>query len=342
MTTPFPIADSSRSLFAGTDVCRQAGLTLPEGTRRPMFDDDRWDFAEVVGLPIQMDMSSRRFDFTTITSSRWRLVAKEQAMAMLAPHHEAVRQLPRAYRTPLHLRSVFKRLSELTRLFNWLTDHGIRSLEELDGDLCERYLHHRRYLLDDNDGCGRARPHNSPGSRPGGRGSGQSPEPVHCRPCSSGPAALGRCHPVGRRGNVRRPRSQQNPAAGGHGSAATPGRRQLPDDHSRSACRRTRRPPSSNRAGGADAAAPGRRRPRIARTRATHHRDSRPARSVRSATAAAAGSRGGTPRRPGLGPARPSADEAAAATPIAWWCGCGVAMYSTSTSGSAIMSRYEP
>ena len=151
MTTPFPIADSSRSPFAGADVCRLAGLTLPEGTRRPMFDDDRWDFAEVVGLPMQMDMSSRRFDFTTITDSRWRLVAKEQAMAILVPHHEAVVQLPRAYRTPLHLRSVFKRLSELTRFFNWLTDHGIRSLEELDGDLCERYLHHRRYLLDDND-----------------------------------------------------------------------------------------------------------------------------------------------------------------------------------------------
>jgi hypothetical protein len=151
MTAALPTADSIRSPFAGADVCREAGLTLSEGTRRPVFDDDRWDFTQVVGLPIQMSLAVRRFDFTTITNPRWRLVAKEQVIAMVAPHHEAVAQLPRAYRTPLHLLSVFGRLAELTRFLNWLTDHGIGSLGELDGDHCERYLHHRRYLLDDND-----------------------------------------------------------------------------------------------------------------------------------------------------------------------------------------------
>ncbi len=151
MTTAFTPADSIRSPFAGADVCREAGLTLPEGTRRPVFDDDRWDFTQVVGLPIQMSLAFRRFDFTMITNPRWRLVAKELVMAMLAPRHTAVAQLPRAYRTPLHLLSVFGRLAELTRFLNWLTDHGIGSLGEIDGDLCERYLHHRRYLLDDND-----------------------------------------------------------------------------------------------------------------------------------------------------------------------------------------------
>jgi integrase len=151
MTTAFTLADASRSPFAGADVCQEAGLTLPQRTRRPVFDDDRWDFTQVVGLPTQMSLAFRRLDFTAITNPRWRLVAKEQVMAMLAPRHTAVAQLPRTYRTPLHLLSVFGRLAELTRLLNWLTDHGTVSLAELDANCCERYLHHRRYLLDDNN-----------------------------------------------------------------------------------------------------------------------------------------------------------------------------------------------
>ncbi|HUY46004.1 MAG TPA: hypothetical protein VMV92_09800 [Streptosporangiaceae bacterium] len=151
MTTAFTLADPARSPFAGADVCREAGLTLPGGTRRPAFEDDRWDFTQVAGLPMQMGLALRRLDFTTITNPRWRLVAKEQIMAMLAPRHQAVAQLPRAYRTPLHLLSVSGRLAELTRLLNWLTGHGIASLAELDAGCCERYLHHRRYLLDGND-----------------------------------------------------------------------------------------------------------------------------------------------------------------------------------------------
>jgi hypothetical protein len=111
-------ADSRRSVFAGADVCREAGLTLPDGARRPVFDDDFWDFSEVIGLPNQMAMVSRRFGFTVITDTRWRLVAKEQIMAMLAPRHEAVAPLPRAYRTPLHLMTAFGRLAELTRFLN--------------------------------------------------------------------------------------------------------------------------------------------------------------------------------------------------------------------------------
>lgn len=151
MTTAFTTADSIHSPSTGTDVCQDAGFTLPEGARRPVFDDDLWDFTQVIGLPIQMKPHTRRFDFTTIINPRWRLVAKEQVMALLAPRHEAVAQLPRAYRVPLHLTSVSKRLAQVTRFLNWLTDHGISSLGELDDDLCERYLHHRRYVLDDND-----------------------------------------------------------------------------------------------------------------------------------------------------------------------------------------------
>jgi hypothetical protein len=140
-----------QSVFAGLDICREAGLALPGGTLRPVFEDDRWDFTAVIGLPNQMSKVSRRFDFTAITNNRWRVIAKEQITAMLAPRHEAVMPLPRAYRTPLHLATASGRLAELTRFLNWLTDQGVASLGDVNADHCQAYLAHRRYLLDAND-----------------------------------------------------------------------------------------------------------------------------------------------------------------------------------------------
>ncbi len=151
MTTPLADTAGPRSSpFAGTDVCCEAGLVLPEGTARPLFDDDLWDFTEVAGLPNQMAKVSRRFDFAAITRDSWRLVAKEQIMAMLAPRHDAVIVLPHAYRTPLHLTTASGRLAELTRLLNWLDGQGAASLAVIDDDQCEAWMAHRRYLLDEN------------------------------------------------------------------------------------------------------------------------------------------------------------------------------------------------
>jgi hypothetical protein len=140
-----------RSVFAGADVCLEAGLALPDRVRRPMFDHDLWDFTEVVGLPNQMARVSRRFDFAAIVDERWRLVAKELILAMLTPRHQAVAPLPRAYRTPLHLNTARGRLAELTRFLNWLTGQGVASLAEVDSERCEHYLAHRRYVRDQND-----------------------------------------------------------------------------------------------------------------------------------------------------------------------------------------------
>ena len=142
-------ARTGRRSPALTSAVRPASR-LPGGTRRPVFDDDLWDFTAVAGLPNQMSKVSRRFDFTAIASVCWRLVAKEQIMAMLAPRHEAVMTLPRAYRTPLHLLTASGRLAELTRFLNWLTRQGVTSLGDLGTSHCEAYLAHRRYLLDEN------------------------------------------------------------------------------------------------------------------------------------------------------------------------------------------------
>src|SRR5579859_3661397 len=163
MTTALASAAGPRqSPFAGADVCREAGLTLPDGTARPAFDDDLWDFTEVIGLPNQMAKVSRRFDFAAVTRDDWRLVAKEQIMAMIAPRHEAVIILPHAYRTPLRLTTAFGRLAELTRFLNWLDAQGTDRLADVDAGRCEAYLAHRRYLLDDN---GRVAGERSPATR---------------------------------------------------------------------------------------------------------------------------------------------------------------------------------
>lgn len=150
MTTPATarhLAGPPPSPFAGADVCGHAGLALPDGADRPVFDHDLWDFTDVIGLPVQMPLHQRRFDFTAIIHPGWRLAAKELVLAMLAPQHPAVALLPRAYRTPLHLRSCSIRLDELSRLFTWLGQHGISSLAQLDTTDCEAYLAHQRFVL---------------------------------------------------------------------------------------------------------------------------------------------------------------------------------------------------
>jgi hypothetical protein len=150
------------SPFAGADVCREAGLALPPEARRPFFEDDEWDFARVIGLPVQMRLSSRRLDFSTIRDPRWRMVAKELILAMLIPRHDAVASLPRAYRTPVHLGTAKGRLDELAKWLNWLTQRGVRSLSEVDDDCCTAYLLHRRHA---RDGDGTAIGDHSPSLR---------------------------------------------------------------------------------------------------------------------------------------------------------------------------------
>ncbi|MEK8146271.1 hypothetical protein NKH18_48600 [Streptomyces sp. M10(2022)] len=101
-------------------------------------------------MPTQLSPSVRRFDFTLIMDSRWRLVAKELVLAMLAPRHQSVAPLPRAFRNPLHVTSCRARLDELVRFFNWLGELATISLQQITTRDCEAYLAHRRYVLDED------------------------------------------------------------------------------------------------------------------------------------------------------------------------------------------------
>jgi hypothetical protein len=151
VTAAHPILTvTTDSVFAGADVCQEARLILPDGVPRPNFDDDAWDLTEVVGLPRQLALQHRRFGFAAIDDIRWRLVAKELVLALLAPHHPAVVNLPRAYRAPHHVSTCHGRLDELIRLMRWLPSAGVADLAALTSDDCDAYLFHRRYQLDDN------------------------------------------------------------------------------------------------------------------------------------------------------------------------------------------------
>ncbi|WP_433322862.1 hypothetical protein [Dactylosporangium sp. CA-139066] len=151
MTVAAHLTEQQRpSPFHGLDVCQQAGFQLPANAHRPVFEHDLWDFTDVVRLPVDMPLASRRFNFAAIIDLRWRLVAKELMLAMLVPRHPAVALLPRAYRTPLHLRSCAGRLDEIVRFFGWLQQRGITSLAQVDTHVCESYLAFRRYLTDES------------------------------------------------------------------------------------------------------------------------------------------------------------------------------------------------
>ena len=144
-----PAGDDFRgSPFAGADVCAEAGLSLPPGARRPRFEHDVWDFSDVIGLPVQMAPHARRLEFAPIANPAWRLVAKELMLALLAPRHEAVATLPRASRTPLHLRTCRGRLVQLTGWLNWLDAQGVVGLGEVRDGHCRAYLAHRGHARD--------------------------------------------------------------------------------------------------------------------------------------------------------------------------------------------------
>lgn len=136
------------SPFAGLDVCATLGLPLPPPFRGPVFEQDLWDFTAVVGMPAYLSRGYRRMDFTLITNPRWRLVAKEYALALLLPGHERVRDLPGARRTPLTLQTCAQIVVEVTRWLNWLSAHAVTNLEQVTDWHCDAYVAERSVRRD--------------------------------------------------------------------------------------------------------------------------------------------------------------------------------------------------
>ncbi|WP_216907610.1 site-specific integrase [Nocardia noduli] len=105
-----------------------------------MFDQDVWDFTGVVGLPRHLSAGGHIIDFTAIEDLGWRMTSKEYIFALLSPHHDAVRLLPGALRTPLTISTCRSRLRHLRQWLGWLTSRGIRDLADVDQYHCDAFL----------------------------------------------------------------------------------------------------------------------------------------------------------------------------------------------------------
>jgi integrase len=145
-------AAGGASPFAGADICAIAGLGLPPGRKGPVFEQDVWELDQVIGLPAYLKQRNRRLDFTGIRNLAWRTVAKEYCAALLAPRHDPVRELPRAYRNPLTLQTCALKLGELTRWLNWLTGHGVTALGQVTDWHCQAYAAERSERRDSDGG----------------------------------------------------------------------------------------------------------------------------------------------------------------------------------------------
>lgn len=156
---PLPAAQArwapGRSAFAGAGICATAGFRLPQDATRPVFEDDIWDFAKVIGLPQMSRRPSQcRLDFTRISNPRWRVLAKEYLLALMAPGHEQVRVLPHAYRVTRSFATCHRRLRDLSTWLNWLTGEGVRSLGDVTDRHCEAFKIRHSQAADDHDGTG--------------------------------------------------------------------------------------------------------------------------------------------------------------------------------------------
>jgi hypothetical protein len=129
-----------RSPFAGQLVHVLAGLRMASDARKPVFDEEIWDLTGVSDVAVQIAPNILTWDFTRIKHEGWRLVARELLIAVLAPTHEQVLTVPLARRDPLALATCHSRLSAVTAWFQWLSGQGIRGLEQVTQEHCDRYL----------------------------------------------------------------------------------------------------------------------------------------------------------------------------------------------------------
>ncbi|MBF6302683.1 site-specific integrase [Nocardia amamiensis] len=146
MTAPVTTTEHTRgrSPFAGLDLCRTIGIAVAPGAVGPNFDQDVWDFNTATDLAAYLASSHKRWNLAAIRNPRWRVVAKEYLVALMVPTHEAVRELPGAFRVARTVSACIGRHYELIRWLNWLTDNGITELGQVDDHLCDSYIAERR------------------------------------------------------------------------------------------------------------------------------------------------------------------------------------------------------
>jgi hypothetical protein len=125
--------------------------------------------------------------------------------------YAAVRELPGAFRVPRTVNGCNNKQYELIRWFNWLTDHGVSTLGQVDDHVCESYLAYRRTGGDPDGALVERR---SQRGRPGDRRPDPVSGPVQRRPLPGGVPPVRRPS-RGRRGRDQDTgREQHTPSAG--------------------------------------------------------------------------------------------------------------------------------
>lgn len=104
----------------------------------------------MIGLSAYLRPNQRALDFTPIVNREWRLTAKEYIAALMAPRHDAVRDLAHAERTVQALSTCHGKLSELIRWFKWLTEQGVTDLDQVTSYHCTAYVDFRGERLGDD------------------------------------------------------------------------------------------------------------------------------------------------------------------------------------------------
>lgn len=136
------------SAFAGTAIADLAGLRWDPAVPQPRFESGTWLLDGWADASVQMSRAEKRWEFTRIRNPAWQCVARELAAAWLAPHHEEVASLARAWRTPRHPRTCYSRLFHLTAWLNWLTDRGITTLGAVTQHECDAFIADYSEILD--------------------------------------------------------------------------------------------------------------------------------------------------------------------------------------------------
>jgi len=138
-TGPIPAELAARSVFAGMDICAEAGWELKPGAHRPMFDEDVWDARGLALAPRTMSESAKVWDFSGVVNPRWRLTAKEFLLALALPQHPAVLALPNALRQAYKPQSCLNMVKDTVQWLNFLTGQGLECLDDVLQEHCDAY-----------------------------------------------------------------------------------------------------------------------------------------------------------------------------------------------------------
>ncbi|CAO0837349.1 integrase [Streptomyces microflavus] len=103
-----------------------------------------WGLAD---KPRSIKQHELTWNFFKIVNPKWRVVAKEILVALLAPQHDRVLECALALRKNRSPRTCNRFLRQFTAWFNWLTANGVASLAEVTQEHCDRFAAEAQWYI---------------------------------------------------------------------------------------------------------------------------------------------------------------------------------------------------